>query len=150
MKFCLTHAGMCEVTAAAPITISEAMTFFDRFKVGAKIVVEHINRHKVIYRIGAITLVVLLVGGLDTIAHAAALDPSTTSIDEGARKIYTKLVNVGKWVIIIKGAFDTISNTVQGDFIQARKSFLAYLLVYVVLLGLPWAFSQVEMLFEGL
>jgi len=140
---------MCEfmpVVAMPPA----ARSLLDHIKAGAKIVVEHINRHKVIYRIGAITLVVLLAGGLDTIAHAAAVDPSTTSIDEGARKIYTKLVNVGKWVIIIKGAFDTISNTVQGDFIQARKSFLAYLLVYVVLLGLPWAFSQVEMLFEGL
>ena len=138
MKFCLTHAGMCEV--AAPISVSRAETLLEQIKAGTKIIMEHINRHKVIYRIGAITLIVLL-GGMD-VAFAA-----DSTIDAGATKIYSKLVNVGKWVIIIKGAFDTINSTVQGDFIQARKSFLAYLLVYVVLLGLPWAFAQVEMLF---
>ncbi|MGM0882576.1 MAG: hypothetical protein ACQEXQ_16235 [Bacillota bacterium] len=156
MTFHLTAAGMREVvpTASFPVVIpstDSGRVLLERLKAGAKVVVEHIERNKVAYRIGATTLIVLFAGGLDIIAHAAAaVDPSTASIDEGARKIYRKLISVGKWVIIIKGGFDTINSTVQGDFIQARKSFLAYLLVYIILLGLPWAFGQVEILFEGL
>lgn len=152
MKFCLTSTGMCEViSVAAPNSIIEASSFVERIKAGAKIVVEHIERNKIAYRIGATTLIVMFAGGLNIVAHAAAaVDPSTASIDEGARMIYKKLISVGKWVIIIKGGFDAISATVQGDFIQARKSVLAYLLIYLILLGLPWAFGQVELLFEGL
>ncbi|GGF88687.1 hypothetical protein [Paenibacillus abyssi] len=107
-----------------------------------KRIIAHVERHKFAYQIGASVLIVFLAGA----DFALAAEP--TGIDVGARKIYTKLVNVGKWVIIIKGAFDSINATVQGDFIQARKSFLSHLLVYVILLGLPWAFGQVETLFE--
>ncbi|MFD2703802.1 hypothetical protein ACFSVM_25565 [Paenibacillus shunpengii] len=110
-------------------------------------ILEHIDRHKAIYRIGVITLTILLgLGSAEVMA--AAVEAST--LDVGAERLYMKLVRIGKWVIIIKGAFDTITATVQGDFISARKSGLSYLLVYVILLGLPWAFGQVESLFEGM
>jgi hypothetical protein len=151
MTFRLTPNGMHQVIAPTVCIETIRLTLIDRLKSGAKIIIEHIDRNKIAYRIGAATLVVLFAGGFDMIAHAAAaVDPSTAGIDEGARKIYKKLISVGKWVIIIKGGFDTINSTVQGDFIQARKSFLSYLLVYIILLGLPWAFGQVELLFEGM
>lgn len=114
-----------------------------------RLIVEHIDRHKIVYRIGAITITLLLGMGVGE-ALAAATTTSTTGIDVGAERLYMKLVRIGKWVIIIKGAFDTITATVQGDFITARKSALSYLLVYVILLGLPWGFNQVESLFEGM
>jgi hypothetical protein len=116
-----------------------------RSKWGA--IVEHVSRHKVIYRIGALTLTMLFAGGLDVLAEPLNVVGDSTGIDAGAEKIYTKLVRIGKWIIIIKGAFDTISHTVQGDFASARKSGLSYMLVYVILLGLPWAFKQIEGLF---
>lgn len=111
-------------------------------------IIEHVSRHKVIYRIGALTLTMLFAGGLDVLAEPLNVVGDSTGIDSAAEKIYTKLVRIGKWIIIIKGAFDTISHTVQGDFVSARKSGLSYMLVYVILLGLPWAFKQIEGLFD--
>lgn len=117
-------------------------------------IVEHVSKHKTIYRIGALTLTMIFAGGLEAFAapyvDGISAVGDSQGIDAGASRIYTKLVSVGKWVIIIKGAFDTISSTVQGDFIAARKSGLSYMLVYVILLGLPWAFKQIEGLFEGM
>lgn len=125
------------------------LALVERLQAGAAMVVEHIDRHKLLYRVGAITFMVMLgAGGLDQVF--AASDASGLGLDAGAQKLYHKLISIGKWVIIIKGAFDTIQATVQGDFVQARKSGLAYLMVYAILLGLPWAFGQVEQLFEGM
>lgn len=140
-----------DLRPAAAVALPEPTRrmLIERLQTGATIVVEHIERHKLIYRIGAITIMVLLgAGGLDQVF--AASDASGLGLDVGAQKLYHKLISIGKWVIIIKGAFDTIQATVQGDFVQARKSGLAYLMVYAILLGLPWAFGQVELLFEGM
>ncbi|CDN41703.1 hypothetical protein [Paenibacillus sp. P22] len=135
--------------AASAIPERTRRLLIERLQAGATIVVEHVERHKLIYRIGAITIMVLLgAGGLHQVF--AASDASGLVLDVGAQKLYHKLISIGKWVIIIKGAFDTIQATVQGDFVQARKSGLAYLMVYAILLGLPWAFGQVELLFEGM
>ena len=77
--------------------------------------------------------------------HALA----ATSIDKSANIIYGKLLLVGKWIIIIKGAIDTINNTVQGDFNSAKKSFLSYLIIYLILNAFPWAMDQVDTMFKG-
>jgi hypothetical protein len=133
----------------------------DRLRAGATIIIRHIERHKLIYRIGAITLTVLLgAGGLEhvfadpgiasSISSGSGITLGGSGLDVGAHRLYARLVGIGKWIIIIKGAFDTISSTVQGDFVAARKSGLAYMLVYVILLGLPWAFGQIEVLFQGM
>ncbi|ASS64698.1 hypothetical protein [Paenibacillus sp. RUD330] len=140
-----------DLRPAAAVALPEPTRhmLMERLQAGAKIVVEHVERHKLIYRVGAVTIMVLLgAGGLDQVF--AASDASGLGLDVGAQKLYHKLISIGKWVIIIKGAFDTIQATVQGDFVQARKSGLAYLMVYAILLGLPWAFGQVELLFEGM
>lgn len=107
-------------------------------------VVQFLCRHKIAFRIVGVTLVIFASGVLDVSAFAA------TGIDEGATKIYEKLLNVGKWVIIIKGAWETIHNTIKGDFDTAKKSFLQYLLVYVILLAFPWAMSEVDNLFHDI
>lgn len=105
--------------------------------------VDHLERNKVKYKIVGMTIIVFLTA--TDIALA-----SGTGIDVGARKIYTKMLGVAKWVIIIKGGWDTINNTVKGDLDTAKKSFLSYLLVYVVLLALPWALGEVDTVFEGM
>lgn len=118
-----------------------------------RVIVEHISRHKVIYRIGALTLTMLFASGLEAFAapyvDGVSAVGDTTGIDAGANKLYDRLLFIGKWIIIVKGAFDTISHTVQGDFVSARKSGLSYLMVYVILKGLPWAFRQVDNLLVG-
>lgn len=71
-----------------------------------------------------------------------------SSIDAGAQKFYTKLVNIGKWVIIFKGAWDTINNTIKEDFDKAKRAFLQYLIIYLVLLAFPFALNEVEHVFD--
>ena len=97
---------------AAECTAPKPPSIKDMILSGVRVIVEHVNRHKLIYRIGAIVITIILTSG---VGHVFADPISATGIDAGARKIYTKLISVGKWVIIIKGAFDTISATVQGD-----------------------------------
>lgn len=75
---------------------------------------------------------------------------ANSSIDQGGRAIYEKLLAVGEWIIIIKGGIDSINNVVQGDFQSAKKSFLSYLLVYVILHALPWATDQVDAVFSDM
>lgn len=71
-----------------------------------------------------------------------------SSIDIAAHRIYGNLLTIGKWIIIIKGGIDTINYVVKGDIVTARKSFMGYLVVYMVLQGLPWAMNEVDKLFS--
>lgn len=103
----------------------------------------HMKRHKIAYRIVGTTIFIMLTTA--DIAFAA-----TTGIDAGGRRIYTKLLSLSKWVIIIKGGWDIINNTVKGDFEVAKKSFFSYLMVYIILLGLPWALDQVDTVFKDI
>lgn len=84
---------------------------------------------------------VVLFTGFD-IANASG------GIDDHARKLYSKLLSVGKWVIIIKGGFDTINDMVKGDNNSAKRNFLSYLLIYLILNGLPWAMDEVDSVFN--
>ncbi|WP_274362773.1 hypothetical protein [Paenibacillus thermotolerans] len=113
-------------------------------KTTIEVIVEHLDRHKVVYRVAGLTLTVFLTGA--DLSFAA----DGGGIDASAEKIYRKLLSIGKWVIVFKGGFDTINNLVQGDMTAARKNFLGYLLVYVILLGLPWCLEQVDIAFKDL
>lgn len=85
-----------------------------------------------------------------TVVYFSGFDlvSASNGIDHGARIVYDKLLSVGKWIIIIKGGIDTINNVVQGDFGVAKKSFFSYLVVYLILNGLPWAFDEVDTIFN--
>lgn len=91
--------------------------------------------------IGTYTAIVF-VGGFD-IANAS------DGIDPAARQLYTKLLSIGKWIVIVKGAITTVNNVIQEDIGSAKKNFLGYLVVYLILKGLPWGMDQVDHLFEG-
>lgn len=93
-------------------------------------------------KVAGVTAILLI--GLPDVSHAA------TGIDEGAGKIYKKLLNVGKWVIIVKGGLDTVKHVADGDTLSARKNFLGYMLTYAILWALPWGFKEIENLFEGM
>jgi hypothetical protein len=93
------------------------------------------------------------VSALSTVIFLGSYDfagAASSGIDIHARELYNKLLLVGKWIIIIKGAIDTINNVVQGDFGTAKRSFLGYLVVYMILNGLPWAMDEVDGLFAGM
>ncbi|MGY0692593.1 hypothetical protein ACW2QC_07335 [Virgibacillus sp. FSP13] len=102
-------------------------------------VVSHFKNHKKIYFAAGTALVFL---GIPDITFAS------TGIDVKARELYFgKFMTFAKWAIIIKGGWDTINKAMKEDFDGAKKSFFSYLIVYVILLGLPWALDEVEGVF---
>lgn len=121
--------------------LQEPVIFIDLVDIRDK-AVRCIMKKETIIKVAGITLLLLI--SLPGTSHAA------TGIDAVADKLYKKLLNVGKWVIIIKGGIDTIQNAVQGDLQSAKKNFLGYLLVYVVLWALPWGLKQVDVMFADL
>ena len=105
----------------------------------------HFKKYGFVYKVvGSTAMIIVAGGGLDY-AFAAG-----TGIEVGAKQLYAKLISLGKWVIIFKGGFDIIKRMTDGDFDGAKKGFLSYLIVYIFLLGLPWAMDQVDTLFNGL
>lgn len=102
--------------------------------------ISHLDRHKIKYRIVG-TAIILFLGVAD-------VSFASTGIDVGAKRLYTQLIGVGKWVIIIKGGMDTIKAVTEGDLQSTKTRFLGYLLTYAILWALPWAFDEVEKLFQ--
>jgi hypothetical protein len=100
----------------------------------------HIKNNKTIYQVAGLTITVFLVG--ENISFAAE-----SGIDRGMKKLFYKIVDLGKWIIIIKGAIEIIRSIGDGDLKSGQKVFLTYLLMYLLLLGLPWGFDQVDQLF---
>lgn len=91
---------------------------------------------------GIVGISVVIFGAIPIISSA------DSGIDIAARGIYKKLLSVGKWIIIIKGGIDTVNSVVQGDHASAKKSFLSYLVVYVILQGFPWAMDEIDRTFS--
>jgi hypothetical protein len=103
----------------------------------------HLDRHKIKYRVIGTAIILFL--GITDISFAAS-----TGMDVGAAKIYAKLINVGKWVIIVKGGIDTIRSVAEGDVNTAKKNFLGYVVTYAILWALPWALGEVDKLFTNM
>lgn len=98
---------------------------------------------------------IILVSGLTLVMlhtgfGGSALAAGPVGIEQGAYQMYKKLLMIGKWIIIVKGGIDTINAMMQGDHGTAKRGFLTYLVVYLILNGLPWAMDQVDGLFKGL
>lgn len=104
----------------------------------------HFKKHGMLYKIAGSTVVILMAGGGFDCALAAS-----SAIDAKANLIYYKLMDVGKWIIIFKGSIDTIKAVGNGDFDSAKKSFFSYLLIYILLLALPYGFEEIDKLFSN-
>lgn len=109
----------------------------------AKPVKNHFVSNKSLYK-GAGTLAISIIA-----AQLICPGGAFASIDAGGQKLYSKIVPIGKWVIVIKGCIDTIQAILSGDFGAAKKSFLGYLLCFAVILGLPWSLDQVNEIFKN-
>jgi hypothetical protein len=102
----------------------------------------HLERHKIKYRVIGTAIVLFL--GVTDISFAADV-----GLDTAAEQLYkSKVLLIGKWIIIIKGAIDTIQKVVDGDFQAAKKNFLGYLMIYLILNALPWGMHQIDKIFE--
>jgi hypothetical protein len=102
----------------------------------------HFRKHAFKYQVAG-TTAILLATGVD-VSFAAS------TIDAGASALYYELTGVGKWVIIFKGGFDTVKSVGAGDFDGAKKHFFSYLLVYLMLLGLPYGLDKVDQVFRDM
>jgi hypothetical protein len=111
-------------------------------------IIQHLKKHKIKYQIVGITIIIFATGIFDTSVFATST--GGTGLDAGGRHIYRKLVGLGKWVIIIKGGFDSIQSAIKGDFGSAKSSFLQYLLIYIILLALPWSLNQIDEVFKNI
>lgn len=100
----------------------------------------NIKRNKSFYiAVGSYTLIFLCMG----------VDASAASnIDIKAGQIYKQLVGVGKWIIVVKGAMDIIKSATDGDFSSVKTKLMGYLITFLILLGLPWAFERIEEVFN--
>jgi hypothetical protein len=126
------------------MSISEFLHGKEKEPFSAK-VERHFKKYGFVYKVvGATAMIIVAGGGLD---YAFAAGPG---IEVGAKQLYSKLLSLGKWIIIFKGGFDIIKRMTDGDFDGAKKGFLSYLIVYIFLLGLPWAMDQVDALFSGI
>lgn len=103
---------------------------------------KYITNNKSFYVTIAGATIFFLFTGMDGVEAAS-------EIDTKARSIYDKLIGIGKWVIVFKGALEMIQNLTSGNFQEAKAKFLQYLLIFIMLLGLPWAMDEVESLFKG-
>lgn len=73
---------------------------------------------------------------------------AATGIDARGAQIHMKLVGIGKWIIVGKGTVDIIQNVLNGDTDTAKSKFMGYLLMFALLLALPWGLNEVEALFR--
>lgn len=107
-------------------------------------VTKHFKKYGLVYKIVGSTVIIFLASGGFDYALAAS-----STIDKKANLIYYKLMDVGKWIIIFKGSIDTIKAVGNGDFDSAKKSFFSYLLIYILLLALPYGFEEIDKLFSN-
>jgi hypothetical protein len=105
----------------------------------------HFKKYGFVYKVIGTTIIIIMSGGV--LNHVSA---SGLGIEVGAEKLYSKLLVIGKWVIIFKGGFDIIKNLTNGDMDSAKKGFMSYLLIYLLLFGLPWVMDEIEVLFGDL
>jgi hypothetical protein len=106
----------------------------------------HFKKYGTAYRIAGVTAVLLIsvipLGGGSVTVFASS------GIDIEARKLYRELVNVGKWIIIFKGAIDILRALGDGDTGSAKKTFISSVLTFLILLGLPFGLDKVTAIFE--
>lgn len=99
--------------------------------------------NKKLLRCVGVTAVTILLISCSPLPAQAAL-----GIESGGMRIYSSIVSLGKWVIIIKGSIDCIQSVLAGDFQSAKKQFFGYLMCFAIMLGLPWAMNEIEVMFK--
>ncbi|QCR33108.1 hypothetical protein [Lysinibacillus sp. SGAir0095] len=70
-------------------------------------------------------------------------------LDARAEKFYfDTFIGIAKWIVIIKGAWDIVGRSMKEDFEGAKRGLLQYVLIFGVLMGLPWAMNEIESIFR--
>lgn len=108
---------------------------------------KHYKKYRLVYRVVGSTIIVFVAGGGLDVAFAA--DGYTNGIiDKEAKIVYKDLVDIGKWLIVGRGAWEIISNVLKHDMESAKKNFIGYLLAYVLLLAFPHLMGKIDTIFD--
>lgn len=115
----------------------------------AEKVARHFEKYGMVYKIAGSTVVILMAGGgFDYAFAASAMTP--TALDREFYGIYREIIRFGKWLIVIKGGLDIIKSVGNGDFESAKKHGISYVLIYILLLALPFGMQKVDAIFSRL
>ena len=107
----------------------------------------HFKKYGIVYRVVGSTVLIFVAGGGADFAFAA--DGYTDGIiDREARIIYEDLVDIGKWLIVGRGAWEVIHCVLKQDVESAKKNFIGYLMAYVLLLAFPHLMDKIDGMFD--
>jgi hypothetical protein len=107
----------------------------------------HFKKYGKVYRIVGTTLIIFVAGGgLDTVFAADGYTDGI--IDKEASIVYKDLVDIGKWLIVGRGAWEIITSVLKHDVDGAKKNFIGYLLAYVLLLAFPHLMDKIDGIFD--
>ena len=95
-----------------------------------------------------LTNIAVLTGAFFLVTEIDALAANNESLDSKAKELYGKLVGIAKWIIAGKGGWSTIHKMLQEDFEGAKKSFLQYLIIFIIVIAFPKALDYIEVFFE--
>lgn len=102
------------------------------------------------YTIIAVTVFATVLIFQDGTNFALAISGSNSSgIEVGGRELYSRLVSVGKWIIMAKGGFETLKHVTNSDYEGAKKVGISHLVIFALLIGMPYAFDMIEELFSS-
>jgi hypothetical protein len=88
------------------------------------------------------------VAGLTVILLTTPQVAFAAGFESNAMDLYKKLLGIGKWVIIFKGAIETIKAVADGDTDKAKSSLIRHLVPFIVLMALPHAMNAAEDIFD--
>lgn len=106
----------------------------------------HYENHHVKYKIAGSFIIISIAGGVDFATPTLAAD--VYDIDARVRPFYDKLMQAAKWIIVFKGGLTIIKAVANEDFEKAKKSGFGYVMIYLILLGLPFLFDQADLIFK--
>lgn len=106
---------------------------------------QHFKKYGSVYKnIGKVAGLTLIIISAPNIVVFAS-----SGIDVEAGKLYKELVGIGRWVIIFKGGIDIIKKIGNEDMEGTKKTFISHLLIYLLLLGLPYGLDKVDHVFSA-
>jgi hypothetical protein len=128
------------------MSISEFLNGKDPESFEAKLK-RHLDKYGIVYRIVGATAVIYFTGGFDFV-FAAGGGYTDGIIDREARIIYKDLTDIGRWLIVGRGGWEVITCAIKHDMEGAKKSFMGYLVAYVLLMSFPHLMGKIDTIFD--
>lgn len=102
----------------------------------------HLKKYGKVYKVAGLAAIILIT------PHGAVF--ASGGIDVEAGKLYKQLVSVGRWIIVFKAAIEMLKSLSNGDIESGKRIFFTHLMVYLLLLGLPYGLEKVDQVFASI